>query len=166
MKPKDINLSPDYLKSIFDYKDGQLYWKKPNSNVVKIGQKAGSLSADGYVSVRVNDAQYKAHRLIYLMHHGKLPRMLDHIDCNRANNRIENLREASLSQNRMNSTIAKNNTSGSKGVWWNKVHQKWQVCIRKDNKSNYLGTYSNKEEAIQVANKYREQIHAEFCRHN
>ena len=77
----------------FDYVDGILYWKVQKANAIKIGQAAGSLDErTGYYRIHINSKMYKTHRLIFLYHHGYLPNYVDHIDNNRTNNRIENLR--------------------------------------------------------------------------
>jgi len=65
--------------------------------------------------------------LIFLYHHGYLPKFVDHIDGNKKNNRIENLREATKSQNAMNQKVSTRNTSGIKGVMWHKRDKKWFV---------------------------------------
>ena len=80
------------LHELFDYKDGQLLNKTKRRSQVEIGAPAGHKTVRGYVNIRVDGKMYKAHRLIYLYHHGVMPDMVDHIDCDRANNRIENLR--------------------------------------------------------------------------
>ena len=86
------------LHELFDYKDGQLLNKTKRRSQVEIGAPAGHKTVRGYVNIRVDGKMYKAHRLIYLYHHGVMPDMVDHIDCDRANNRIENLRRLHQSE--------------------------------------------------------------------
>jgi hypothetical protein len=107
---------------LFDYKDGELFWKNktsPFSNI-KIGQKAGCFDKYGYIVIYLNKKQYGAHRLIFMMHYGYIPQQIDHSDNNPSNNCIENLREATISQNMQNAIISKRNNSGIKGVNFDK----------------------------------------------
>jgi len=100
-------MNKEFLHDLFDYCDGNLYWKQSVNTKIKIGQKAGYLKNDGYIQIRVNKKPYLAHRLIYLYHHGALPDYpleLDHINRNRADNRLENLRIATKSENQLNRT--------------------------------------------------------------
>jgi len=129
-------LTQDYLKFIFDYKDGHLYWKNPKSNRVKIGDKAGNKNINGYFSTKINSKLYKNHRLIFLMHHGYLPKMIDHIDGNPLNNCIENLREATSFENSYNRKTKITNKLNVKNVYWNKEFKKYAVAITFNKKEN------------------------------
>ena len=115
-------ITKEYLHELFEYKDGELYWKITH----RAGQLAGS-SYSGYRCIKVNGKLYKAHRLIYLMHHGELPQFLDHIDGNPLNNQLSNLRPANKSQNGFNRKMNSNSTSGHKGVSWDKQSRKWKI---------------------------------------
>lgn len=92
------------IRQIFDYRpDGSLIWKiKPNKSI-EPGAKVGAPDVHGYIQVMYLRKNYKLHRLIYLWHHGELPKMIDHINRNRSDNRIENLRAADDSLNNNNS---------------------------------------------------------------
>ena len=159
------------VKELFDYKDGELYWKKPlNSTMRKrkyydLGDKAGKQHSAGYVQICLNRRLYLAHRLIFLWHHGYLPRVLDHIDGNRLNNKIENLRAATYSENQFNRKIGKNNTSGHKGISWSLQYQKWLARIWCHGKAIYLGKYDNLDDAVKAVKLKREELHKEFARH-
>ena len=83
------SITQDYVKQLFEYRDGELYWKVKYSQRVKIGAKAGALDGDEYFRISINGKRYLNHRLIFLMHHGYLPEYLDHIDGNPSNNKIE-----------------------------------------------------------------------------
>ena len=150
------------LHDLFDYKDGNLIWKAPTSPRVKIGDIAGHLNPTGYISIGVEGKLYLGHRLIYLYHNGYFPSYIDHIDGNRSNNKIDNLRNATKSQNQMNIRLSTRNKSGTKGVSWDKKNKKWIVCVRVESKTYRLGYFDDKELARSVAIEATNKIHNEF----
>ena len=109
----------------YDKTSGILYWKHPKAPRLKVGDKAGTLHHSGYLQTQVNGKIYRNHRIIWLMLYGYLPKIIDHIDHNRLNNKAENLREVTCSENCKNITKPKNNTSGVVGVSYNKKQHKW-----------------------------------------
>lgn len=157
-------ITQEYLHEIFDYKDGVLYWKKSGKGRIK-SLIVGGPDKDGYIQVSINHKKYKAHRLIFMMFHGFLPKMIDHIDGNPSNNRIENLRESTHLQNQYNRKIAKNNTSGYKNVRWSKKDKRWTVIIKVCGKNTYIGQFKDLELADLVAQEARDKYHKEFARH-
>ena len=105
----------EFFRVYFEYSDGKLYRKLQGNALRPIGLEVGSVhKVTGYVRLKVSKKEFLVHRIIFLMHHGYLPKFLDHIDNDRTNNKIENLREATTSQNIMNST--RNQKSGLRGV--------------------------------------------------
>lgn len=127
---------------------GLLTWKVGRRK----GLYAGTHKADGYVIVRVDGVNYRAHRLIWFYHHKVWPLGdIDHINGDRGDNRLANLREASRSQNIANSKLRITNTSGFKGVHWCKVKEKWAsrigFTIGTKRKNKHLGYFENREEA-------------------
>ena len=88
-------ITQDYVKQLFEYRDGALYWKISLNSRSIIGKKAGSLSSKGYFRVSINGKTRYIHRLIFLMHHGYVPKIIDHKDGNSLNNKIENGRRIS-----------------------------------------------------------------------
>jgi hypothetical protein len=149
------------LKLLFDYVDGKLI-AKTNSKTRKIGQTFCSVTEKGYLRGSVNGKSYKAHRLIFLYHHGYMPLQIDHIDGNPANNKIENLREATSAQNNQNRKVT--NSSGIKGVVWHKQSKKWVASICVNRRSVHLGSFLSIEEAALVANTARQSAHGDFYR--
>jgi hypothetical protein len=99
-----------------------------------------------------------------LWHYGYIPKELDHIDGNKLNNKIENLRPANRMQNSHNTKIPNTNKSGTKGVSWIKRLQKWVVQLQVNNKKMYFGLYNDVDYAIFVANTMRYKYHKEFAR--
>ena len=155
-------LSQDLLHELFNYKDGHLYWKQAKQRR-NLSKPAGWVRKDGYVAMRINGKAYLAHRLVFLMHHGHLPKEIDHIDGNKSNNAIENLRPATHSQNMHNAGKPKNNTSGFKGVSWHKKTGKWQARIRINDKQKYLGLFDTAEEAHQVYCENAKTSHKDYA---
>ena len=154
-------ITQEKLKELVDYVDGKLI-AKINSKVRKVGDSLSSLTDKGYLRASVGGKSYRVHRLIFLYHHGYMPTQVDHIDGNRMNNRIENLREATSSQNNQNRKAT--SSSGIKGVVWHKQSKKWVASICVNRKSIHLGSFLSIEEAALVANKARQSAHGEFYR--
>jgi hypothetical protein len=160
-----MTLSKDYLNQIFEYRDRELYWKVDRgSNKVK-NMLVGSADVYGYLETSISKKSYKVHRLIFMMHHGYLPKIVDHIDGNKLNNNIKNLRPANHNQNNQNSKKPITNTSGAKGVYWCKNVKKWRVCIRANGKHRHIGLFKDLELADLVAKEARDKYHGEFARH-
>lgn len=157
-------LSQNYLKELFDYKDGNLYWKVSLSNRTEIGRKTGFLNTNGYLQTCINKTTYLNHRLIYIWHHGIEPQYIDHIDNDRLNNRIENLRQITISNNCKNGKLRKNNKSGVKNVHWYKRDAKWSVDLRVQGKLKNFGKYDDLELAELVAQEARKLYYGAYSR--
>lgn len=147
----------------FDYNDGNLYHKEDKPNQINKGDLAGGIASHGYMQARLGDGRYLLHRIIFIIHHGYLPEYIDHIDHDRLNNKIENLRECTFSQNRCNTPRGKNNTSGEKGVCWNKESKSWMVRISIMGKRFYLGRYKKFEDAKAAVVAKRKELHGDFA---
>ncbi len=100
------------------------------------------------------------------MHHGYLPEVLDHINRDRVDNRTDNLREATASENSQNQSMYKNNKSGFKGVSWFKRDKKWVAQIKIDGKKKHLGYFDCKVEAAIAYNEAAIKHHGEFANIN
>lgn len=149
---------------IFEYRDGVLYWKENRSRKKLKGKPVGTSNEQGYIRTTVDHKPYKVHRLIFLMHHGFMPESVDHIDGNPANNRIENLRPATRSQNSMNAKTRSDNSSGVKGVSWYKRLGKWQVYVVANKRHVTVGYFDCRDEAEAASVKARLKLHGEFAR--
>ena len=150
--------------ALFEYRDGVLYWRLSVNPRAPAGAFAGSLNRQlNRVYVRVNRIAYLRSRLVFLMHYGWLPDQVDHIDCNRANDNIENLRAATKGENQRNKRRQFNNSSGAKNVRWHA--KKWVVDLKIDGKSLYLGRYDDLELADLVAMEARNKYHGAFANH-
>ena len=158
-------ITKDQLNQLFTYNNGKLLYKKPPSKKFKTGDLAGYLSCGKYWKIGITKKVYRLHRVIFMMHHGYLPEIVDHIDGNTLNNKIENLRAANQSKNQLNMSLKVDNKSGYKNVHWNKQRNKWAVHVRIDGKQKYLGLFANLELADLVAQEARDKYHKEFARH-
>jgi len=151
-------MTPEEVKQIFLYKDGKLLWNI-NTAKTKKGTVAGSNSR-GYIEIKYKQKRYLAHRLIWCYEHGKWPSaMIDHIDGNRSNNKIQNLRDVSNAVNQHNHhSIRPDNKTGVRGVIYRQSTNRYLVQIRMFGKNKYVGSYKTLEEATMA----RKQ--AEFLR--
>ena len=161
-----MGITQQLVKDLFEYRDGELYRRIGTSSNAKAGDKAGSLSGDGYLHTTINGKKYKNHRIIFMYYHGYLPEFIDHIDNNRLNNHIENLREATIAQNNRNAKTPNTNTSGVKGVSWSKAANKWLVRIHINDKEKCFGHYHDIEIAKFIAETMRNKYHGDFARHD
>lgn len=153
-------MTQEDVAKLFVYKDGGLYWNIRGKKI-KFGSRAGSLGADGYRRIKHRNRYYMEHRLIFLLHHGYLPHLLDHIDGDPTNNRVENLRSCNYAENNRNSRHT--STSGVKGVTWDSSRNKWRCQIHVDSKNYNLGRYDTLEEATKVINTARAELHGVFA---
>ena len=155
-------ITKELLHELFEYKDGSLYWKASKRHSWN-GKKAGTL-CNGYIQIRINKKHNYAHRLIYMMHHGEIPVYIDHIDRNPLNNKIENLRKATESENSVNSKTKCTNTSGYKGVSFRSDTKKWQAALTKNYKKISLGCYETPEKAYEAYLAGSKKYFGEFAR--
>lgn len=154
-------LTAEYLRSILDYdpETGIFTWKVSTSNSVKAGGITGCPNGLGYLRIKVLSRAYRAHRLAWLHHFGEWPKdQLDHINRNRSDNRIANLREVTNKQNHQNKSKPSNNTSGHPGVSWHRRISKWIAKITHNQKQIHLGYFSILEDAI-AARKAAEKLY-------
>jgi len=141
-----------YLMSVLNYDKitGLFTWKTKVSRKIVPGQITGCPRANnGYLRIGINGKTYYAHRLAWLFVYGYFPEhQIDHINRDRTDNRIKNLREATQSCNSRNCKTPKNNSSGVKGVFFDKVNRKWVAVIRAKGKNRYLGRYKHLANAV------------------
>ena len=151
-------ITQEICVNLFDYKDGNLYWKTNN----KI---AGYVTNQGYKSIKINQKKYLAHRLVFLYHYGYLPQIIDHINNIKTDNNIKNLRFATPSENCRNSKKPLHNTSGEKNVSWDKNKQKWCVRIKVGKIKKNIGRFVNLEDAKLAAIFARNKYFEKFANH-
>jgi len=158
-------LTQDKLKSILNYdrNTGFFIWKRHAG--VKTGSLAGKKLLDGYILITINRQRYRAHRLAWLYEYGYFPDLLiDHADGNPSNNRIANLRLATSTQNNCNAKMPITNTSGVKGVSFNKRLNKWGCSIRVLGVKKHLGYFLTLDDAKLKVELARKFYHGDFAR--
>ena len=130
------------------------------------GKRAlASLNSLGYFMGSILNRPYTAHRVIWAMHYGEWPKkQIDHINHNRADNRIINLRDVTAGENSRNMRKKPDNKSGVLGVYWNKSKNKWSAQIVVDGKQQYLGYFMCKKSAV-ICRKSAERAYGYHANH-
>jgi hypothetical protein len=143
-------LNQERLKKLlrYDAGEGVFKWNRSKGRA-RAGNVAGCADTYGYIVIRIDGCLYKAHRLAWLYVHGRWPDgLIDHINRNPSDNRIENLREASQSENTHNAN--RQSKSGVPGVRWRSERNRWVAQIRVGYRNHVLGSFKTKEEAVVV----------------
>lgn len=146
----DHSIMLDELKTRLNYNPvtGVFKWRPLPGINGRGGQRAGTLNEKGYRIILLCGKLQRAHRLAWLYTYGVFPNdQIDHINRDRDDNRIENLRDVTGHQNQQNSGIRKNNSTGAKGVTWHKTNQGYAAQITRNGTNHYLGTYPTVAEA-------------------
>lgn len=157
------NLTYEGAIEAFEYRDGELFWKIKPAMRVYVGDKVGWLDKNAtHLRVLYKGKRVLVHRIIYLMHYGFLPDIVDHIDRNPLNNQIENLREATKSQNCCNKKVRRDNETGIKNVTLYKPTGKWLVKICVDGKPKHIGYFTDIEDARIAAENAGRLYHGQF----
>jgi hypothetical protein len=158
------------LKKLLYYEpDTGLFRWKFSRRGAQANSVAGSLHSRGYIHVKINQEVFKAHRLAWALHYNQDPggMQIDHIDENKSNNKIINLRLAGHRENGANFGPQKNNKLGVKGIHCEKG--KFKTRIKRNGKEYHLGTYDTIEEASDVYRATAQELHGEFayekCKH-
>lgn len=160
------DLTQEQVRALFDYReDGYLVWKiKPSKSVAR-GSLAGSSPEknEEYRRVKINGWDYAVHRVIYLWHYGESPQVVDHIDRDKRNNRIENLRAATIAQNAWNVDIRTDGKVPYKGITYRPEKKKpWIFELRANGKRVIHQSFSSLKEAVAAAREARRVYHRSF----
>ena len=157
-------LTQERVRDLFLYDpESGLLTNRASRGRARGGDEAGGLSQKGYRHVSIDGVTYRGHRVIWLWVYGSWPtQAIDHINGVKDDNRIVNLRDATLTENQRNRRTPDNNTSGVQGVSWKKKARKWQASIKLGGKVRHLGYFddlSDAREARKLA-EYRHNFHA------
>lgn len=150
----------------YDAETGVLTWKERTEaedarkgrrttfNKQFAGKEAFTAKSGGYRVGRMFDVLYKAHRVAWAIHHAKWPDgSIDHINGDKSDNRIVNLRIVDASGNAKNSKMFSHNTSGYIGVGWYKAYGKWEAHIQNEKKRIFLGYFDSIDDAVAARKK-------------
>jgi hypothetical protein len=145
-------MTKDDLLSILQYdRDTGTFTRIRPHGAYRAGSIAGAINAKGYRQISVRGVLYYAHRLVWLAEHGGLPDgLIDHINRNRSDNRIQNLRVVSAKENMENTGMYASNASGYKGVHWDRQYGKWVAIVNHNRKRVFAGRYDNVYDAHQA----------------
>ena len=151
----------------FKYDDGHLVYTDRRGKMVS-GSEAGTLAHNGYVVVIVNGKITPAHRIIWELHNGGIPdgKEIDHINGDKSDNRIGNLRVVTRSENLLNRKLARDNTSGFIGVSFDKIRNKWQAKVQFDGKLIFFGRFSCPTAAALGRERFIEEHKMECIKRN
>jgi hypothetical protein len=161
----------EIAKALFDYdpKTGMVTWKFGSAQIVK-GAEIGSTtntakSNTKYRTIKLFGLSYKVHRIIWLMQTGDWPKGdVDHIDGDGLNNKWDNLRDVTHSQNLMNSAVRSDSTSGYKGVSYDKARDRWYAYINIGGKRKMLGRHRTMQEAVTARQNAERELFGDFAR--
>jgi hypothetical protein len=158
MSDLDYDVVAQCLK--YEPETGKLFWLKRPEEFFdtsqsaarwngRAGKEAFTANANGYRHGKLLGKLYRAHRIAWLLTYKTWPvAEIDHIDGDRSNNRIANLRDVSKSQNQRNRKMDPLNKSGFNGVYWYARSGKWRAKVHANGKHEHLGTFGTLEEAI------------------
>lgn len=143
-----VDIDITHLKSVLNYNPETGIW----ISLVKDRKRAAGVRADrkhwmGYYRVSYLGKRYLAHRLAFFFVTGRWPIGIDHKDRDKRNNKWSNLREANQHENGGNTKLCSRNTSGHRGVFWNKCAKKWEAQIKIRGRSTVIGRFESKEAA-------------------
>jgi hypothetical protein len=159
-------MAAEYARKCFSYdaETGAVTWRRRDDrsatwNTRYAGRQVGTLNSGGYYHTSVDGIDYSVHRLAWLVEHGEWPEhQLDHINGDRSDNRLSNLRKVTPAENNRNIRRARNNTSGFTGVVYRKAERKWCAQIKLGGKNKHLGLFADIQGAIS-ARKEAEKHH-------
>jgi len=157
-----MKISQEELKTLLHYDESTGLFTNivDRGKVAKKGQTPGHLDKKGYVTITVNRVCYRAHHLAWLYVYGKHPYQIDHIDGNRANNCITNLRECTLNENMQNVSKCKKQThSRHIGVSFHKAHGLWVGYLVVDGK-RHSKQFRTEEEAVGYRAELKRTYHS------
>jgi hypothetical protein len=148
----------------YDPETGVLSWKSAIGGSTSVGRATGRPRKDGYGYVWIERKPLLAHRLAWLLHYGKLPELpVDHVNSDKLDNRICNLRLATVAENNRNILRSRNSKTGFKGVTIDRYSGKYAAKITAARRTYPLGLFDDPRHAAHVYNKAAVELHGEFA---
>ena len=157
-KAKPLPPIPELRRMLAYRSDGVLIWKRVQRHSGrKPGNVAGCINSLGYWRIGISNVNYRAHRIVWaiIKREDPLGLQIDHINGNRLDNRIENLRKATPSQNQRN-------RKNTKGYNFHKNQKKWNACIQINGRMKHIGCFDTEEQAREAYLRAKEKLHGEF----
>lgn len=162
-----MTVTAERLRELLSYDEetGEFVWRVRRGGRAYAGTVAGTVMKIGYRHIRIGGKFHYAHRLAWFYVHGRWPtHQIDHVDRDRQNNRISNLREATNAENGRNSIAAPRNTSGFKGVSWHRNCEKWKAQIKYNGRQMHIGLFDSAEAAHDAYAIKAKKLHGKFAR--
>jgi hypothetical protein len=162
-------LTQQRLRELLDYNPTTgIFSSRRAKSKLKIGGVAGATHRQGYTLIGVDGERFRGCRLAWLYMTGEWPdQHIDHINGDPTDDRWNNLRECSRSENMANATLLRgNNTSGARGVSWNKRLEKWHARVNFEGKLHHCGYFDDFDEAVEARDEKAVQIHGAFAQLN
>lgn len=168
-----MDITPEFVRCILDYdpETGVMVWRERPLEMFSrdsdhmvwnkrfAGKQAGGIGAYGYWIIMIKPRPRMAHRLAWAHHYGEWPsKFIDHINGDRTDNRIANLRDVSPVENGRNAHRSLANKSGVTGVFWREDISRWSAYITDNRKRTYLGTFKTFEDAVVVRKAAEQKI--------
>lgn len=158
-------ITQELLFALFEYRQDGTLWRKIKTNPrAPAHAPSGSPNKAGYLRTRIAGRLYYNHHLVWFWHHGAWPKALDHINGDKADNRLQNLRLCNQTQNMQNAAKRKDNRTGVKGVDWRPAKNKYRARLVVSGKEMCLGHFDTLEEATKAVCVARAMYHGEFSR--
>lgn len=157
-------MTKETVTELLRYDDGMVFWKVKPAKQIAAGVRAGTRMAKGYRIIKTPHGYFLEHRLVWIYFNGSIPEgmNIDHIDGDPSNNRIENLRIATFTQNMWNVKLNKSNKCGFKGVSYSKDKKKWIAQISANGTKKHLGYFDTPEQASEEYKRQSEKLHGDF----
>lgn len=167
---ENIKITQELVRELFDYKEGKLFWKA-HRHCCTVGKEAGTLqiyNGGDRMRVGIYGNKYISSRIIFLLHRGYMPKIVDHKDGNTLNDRIENLRDANYCKNNRNRRPQKTSSSKYLGVDrnQNKTINVWRAQLGGNGVKLFLGNFQTEEQAALVYNEAALKLYGEFANLN
>lgn len=177
--PQVIDVADLHNYLTCDFSTGRMFWKIRPAEMFEqefvakrwndryAGKEAFTSNDNGYRVGNINRVRYQAHRVVFALGHGRWPSaLIDHIDLDRSNNRLDNLREATRQQNTWNKGLTVQNASGFKGVSLDRGTGRWISQVQHMGKVHFIGRFDSPEDAAFAYDAKAIELHGEFAHLN
>lgn len=154
------------LQDVLEYKiDGTLWWKERVNNACRMDKPVGNPRHHGHLGFKLWNKSRFVHRVVWEMFNGPIPNgfEIDHINRNPSDNRIENLRLCTSSQNKCNTGTREDNTSGFKGVSFHKASGKWRTSVTYEGITHHLGYFDDPQQAATAYKRKAIELFGNFA---